>query len=391
MVLSALGCGCLQGLAFQRSRSRAKCGLVEDEAASYHDEDVQAKINAVHEAKQRQESETKALQELENMAKERRAADFDKLDHAELFGRLEKAKAEMEAKEQPEAANEAVALQKIAGSSPEDVRCLPLEDSNSSLDSTRIESPYAAEMEMTEQPEIANEAAPQQKSEGTSPEDIQCLLLEDSNSSLDSTQIANPCATEMEAKEQLKAAKEAVPQLKKKEGTSPEDVRRLPLEDSNLALDNAGIESPYAAASDDAQAMSTTAELSIPCRSLQGVMEPAATGQEVPDSVELVTEGQHSQVVLQGAADDGAHMTPQPHEKYPGFEPAMEAASLEESSATLSAPVDQLKSSELDEHRTGAAAAAAEAGAGFACKAVLTSCAVVAIAALAFYATSRST
>jgi len=500
-------CGCLQGIAHPRNKSRVKHNLIEDEARSCHDEDVQAKTKAFHEVKQRQEHEAKALQELENAAKKR--ADEAKqrqeneakalqelentakthLNHAELVGRLEKAKAEMEVTEQPQAAKEAVPQLTKEGTSPEDVRRLPFEDSNSLLVGTRTESPCSTEMEAKEQPETAKEAAPQ-LNEGSSPEDVRCLPLEDSNLSLDSTHIESPCATELEAKEQLEAA-EAAPQLKKegaspedvrclpledsnlsldstriespsvsemeaedqpevakeaaphlkKEGTSPEDVRRLPLEDSNASLDTKRIgspvaaeleaqeqperateaaphlkkegtspedvrclplESPYVAASDDAregaqctdtpecltQAMSITAEPPMPYCSLQGVMEFAATGFGVPDCMKSVAEGQHTRVVLQGVADDGVQMTAQPHEKYPGSEPATEAASFKESSAKSSAPEDDLKSSELDERRARAAAASAKGGSGFACKAVLASCTVIVIAILAFHATS---
>jgi len=344
---------------------------------------------------------------------------------------------ELEAKEQLEAAEAAPQLKK-EGASPEDVRCLPLEDSNLSLDSTRIESPSVSEIE--DQPEAAKEAAPQVKKEGASPEDVRCWPLEDSNLSLDSTRIESPSVSEMEAEDQPEAAKEAAPHLKK-EGTSPEDVRRLPLEDSNASLDTKRIgspvaaeleaqeqperateaapqlkkegtspedvrclplESPYVAASDDAregaqctdtpecltQAMSITAEPPMPYCSLQGVMEFAATGLGVPDCMKSVAEGQHTRVVLQGVADDGVQMTAQPHEKYPGSEPATEAASFKESSAKSSAPEDDLKSSELDERRARAAAASAKGGSGFACKAVLASCTVIVIAILAFHATS---
>jgi len=291
MVFSALDCGCLQGLALQRSKSRAKRVLIEDEATSCHDDDMQAKIKAFHEAKQRQANEAKALQELDKAAKKHAAADSETLKHAELVGRLEKAKAEMEATAQPEAAKEAMPQLMKEGISPDDVRCLPLEDSNSSLVSTRIESPCNAEMEATKQPE---------------------------------------------------AAKEAAPQLR--EGTSPEDVWCLPLEDSNLSVDNTWIET------------SAIKEM----RQFAAEMEDKETPPVSPSATCL----------------------PQPREKYPVFEPAMEAASLKESSAKSPAPEDQLHS------RT--AAVAAKGRVGLTHKAVLAGCAVVVIAVLAFHATSWS-
>jgi len=433
-----MNCGCLQGLAVQRRKLRAKHDLIEDETTSCHDEEVQAKIKAFHEAKQRQANEAKALQKHENEAKKRMAADPEKLNHTELVGRLEKAKAEMEATSQPEAAQKTVpqltkentspndirrsrledsdsslggstriespcAIEMEAkelveaskemkkGTSPEDVRCPPREHSNLSIGNTWIESSYAAERDAQEQPEGAKEAVPQRKKEVTSPEDVGCLPVEDSNLLLDNTRTESSCASKMEAQKQPGAVKEAVPQLK--EGASPEGVECLPLEDSNLLLDSTLIESPYAAASIDAQegaqcladpdsltqATSTTAEPPAACCSPLGVMKLAAT---VPDSMTPVAEGQHTQVVLQVTAADGVHMTPQPHEKYLGFETTTETASLKESSGKSSASDDQL--------RGGAAAAAAEGSAASACKAVLASCAVVVIAMLAFHATSWS-
>jgi len=429
--LSTMNCGCLQGLAVQRRKLRAKHDLIEDETTSCHDEEVQAKIKAFHEAKQRQANEAKALQEHDNEAKKRMVADPEKLNHTELVGRLEKAKAEMEATAQPEAAKETVpqltkegtspndirrsrledsdsslggstriespctiemeakelveaSKEMKKGTSPEDVRCPPREDSNLSIGNTWIESSCASERDAQEQPEGAKEAVPQRKKEVASPEDVGCLPVEDSHLSLDNTRTESSCASEMEAQKQPGAVKE---------GASPEGVQCLPLEDSNLLLDSTLIESPYAAASIDAQegaqclatsdsliqATSTTAEPPAACCSPLGVMKLAAT---VPDSMRPVAEGQHTQVVLQGTAADGVHMTPQPHEKYLGFEPTTETASLKESSGKSAASDDQL--------RGGAAAAAAEGGAASACKAVLASCAVVVIAMLAFHATSWS-
>jgi len=315
------------------------------------------------------------------------------------MGRLEKAKAEMEATEQPEEAKEAVPQLKKEGASPEDVRCLPFEDSNLSVSSTRIESPCATELEAQEEPEAAEEIAPQAKKEGTSPEDVRCLPLGDSNLSLDITQIESPCAAELEARD------DSILSLDSTQIESSCAAEMEAKEDAILSLDSTQIESPCAAEM-EAKEQSEAAKEAVPQlkkqdtspedvrimlrRSLQEVMELAATGHGVPDSMEPVPEGQHAQVVLQGMADDGVQMTPQPHEKYPGFEPATEVVSLNECSAKSSAPEDQLKISELDERRSMAATSAAEGGYGFPHKAVLTGCAVVAIAVLAFYTTTRS-
>lgn len=337
MVLDALTCGCFQGFSAQRSKSRAKHDLIDREAASCHDETVQARIKAFHEAKQRQEHEAKTLQELENAARMRAAVNSERLNCVELAGRTEKAKAEMKLKEQPEAAEKAVPQVKNEATSLEDVCRLPLEDSSSSLDHVWTESPCAAEMEATKQPEAAEEAVPQAKKEVTSPQDVRCLPLEDSSSTLGNARIESPCTPQMEATKQAEVTEDAALELKK-ECTSPQEVRCLHFEDSNVSLECARTESPYVAASDE-----------------------------------------HTPAVLQGAANR-VRRIPLSREKHPGFEPATEAATLEESSGKSSTVERQLKSSELDGRSDGPAAAAAQGGGDFARKALLATCAVVVIA-----------
>jgi len=420
MVFSALRCGCLQGLALQRGKPRAKHDLIEDEAARYHDEDAQAKIKAFHEAKQQQENGAKALQEVDNAAKKRAAADSGKMNHADLVGRLEQANVEMEATVQPEGAKKAVPQITKEGTSPQDVQRPDLENPNSLLDGTRIESRCAVEMEAEKQQNATKEPAPQLKKEGSSPEGVRRLPLEDSNLSWGSTRIESPCAIEMEADEQPEAAEEPAPQLKK-EGTPPEHVRCPPLGDSNVSLESMQIESPCdaemevqeqpEAAKEVASQLGTSPEdaqfyriwtpresanaTEMEAKEIQGFMERvmeelAATGHGVPDSMKPVAEGQRTQVVLQGMADDGVQMIPQPHEKSLAFESATEAASLKQSLAKSSAPENQLNRSTLNKRRNRAAAVATEGGAALARTAVLASCAVVVIAVLAFHVTSCS-
>jgi len=138
MVLGVSNCGCLQGLVSHRAKSHAKYELAEPQAC--HHEEVQARITAFHAAKQRLEDEATPLLELENAAKARPTADAEKLKHAELVGQLEKAQAELETKQQLEASHEAAAQLKKVGTSYEEVTCPPVDDSNSSLASTQIES-----------------------------------------------------------------------------------------------------------------------------------------------------------------------------------------------------------------------------------------------------------
>jgi len=163
MVLCAFNCGCFQGLTSQRCRPRAKHNLIQDEAASYHGEDVQSTVKALHEVKQRQEKETQELPDLQNLAQQCAADDAEKLNHAELVGRLENAKVE-----------------------------LVFTDSILSLDSTCVEKATVA-AETEEQPEAAKEAAAQREQEDEGKEGVS--PREDSNCSLDSTSIESPCAT----------------------------------------------------------------------------------------------------------------------------------------------------------------------------------------------------
>mmetsp|Transcript_3577 Transcript_3577/g.6979 ORF Transcript_3577/g.6979 Transcript_3577/m.6979 type:complete len:380 (+) Transcript_3577:71-1210(+) len=378
MVLSALSCGCFQGLATQHGKTRAKHDRIRDEAAACRNADVQAKIKAFHEAKQRQEREANELQELERAAKNRAAADAEKLNHAELVGRLEKAKADIEMKERQEAAKEAAPQLQTDGAPPHDVRCWPLEDSR--------------DAEQT--PEAAKQAAAQLKNKGTSVEDARCLPLGNSNLLLDNARIEKAKAELEVEKEQIEGGSRDAAQLNK-EGTSPEDVRCLPLEGSNLSLDSTRIDSPWPDASDDAHPF--VKEFPTACKGVPGGMQPVAEGQHAKVvlqgnahdgaqmTMEHAAEDQHAKVVLQGQAHDGVQTTPQPRKKDPGFEPAMEAAPLKESSAKSSALENRPTCSELDDIRRRVG------GAGFACKATIASCAVMVIAvAWAFHATSRA-